>query len=260
MKSSNKKPESPVRWKILLVVLSFLFLVVGVPLIINGCYTAMPVFITKWNAADVLSYYGALLSGITTVGVLAATIRFTKRQLQRERFLERSRSRWGKVESIITQSLIDISPLNMLRNCGIDTNNSTLANIHIIISSLHSYAAKAKTSLDMIKCYANPDEYTQISEYIEELSNAIKQFCSIENELESQYMTLQVYGVTHDGKIPDAMLIIFLNQANDIAKKIPSAYNGPYQKLLSMKRDVFEKIYADIDAQADRILRFGRKR
>lgn len=259
LKTSNEKQAKPVWQKILLFILGFLILAVGVPLIINECYKATPVYITKWNAADVLSYYGALLSGIITVGILAATIRFTRKQLQRERFLERSRIRWGKVESIITQSLIDISPLNMHGNCEIDMKNSIIVNIHIIISTLQSYAAKAKTSLDMIKCYVNPTEYTQISDYMEELNNAIKQFCSIESELESQYMALQAFGVTHDGKIPDAMLIIFLNQANEITKKIPTAYNGPYQRLLNMKREVFEKIYADIDAQADQILRFGRK-
>ena len=260
MKSSNEKQSKPTWRKMLPFELGFLIFAIGVPLIINECYKAMPVYITIWNAADVLSYYGSLLSAITTVGALVATIHFTRKQIQRDRFLERSRIRWGRVELIITQSLEDISPLNMRGNLKIDINNSVVANIHIIISSLQSYAAKAKTSLDMIKCYVDPTEYVQISDYMKELDNAITQFCSIESELESQYMAIQAIGVANNGKIPNAVLSFYLNQVNEITKKIPTAYNDSYQKILNMKREIFERIYADIDVQADQILSFGRNR
>ena len=50
-------------------------LVVGVPFIINECYKAETGYITKWNAADVLSYYGTIVAAIIgTFGVYFTVI------------------------------------------------------------------------------------------------------------------------------------------------------------------------------------------
>lgn len=243
--------------QILMGLLAVLLLIAGVPLIINECYKKGG-YVTIWGAPDVLSYYGTLLGAFTTVSVLAATILFTRRQLQRQRFLERSRAKWEKADLTITQALIDISPLNMCNKRKLDTKDSTFANICGIIYDLQAYSAQAKTSLDMIKCYINPAEYRQISNYIQKIDDAIKQFLKIENELENQYMSLQAIGVVKNGEIPNSVLIASLATISEIVKQIPTAHNGPYQELLNMKREVFEAIYADIDAQADRMLEFGK--
>lgn len=255
---TERKQEGIPHWvQVVAFALVVLFLIVGVPLMINGCYKKDG-YVTIWGAADVLSYYGTLLGAITTVSVLAATVLFTKRQLQRQRFLDRSRAKWEKAELIITQALIDISPLNMHNNQKLNVNDSTISNILGIIFDLQAYSAKAKTSLDMIKCYIDPAEYVQISNYIQEIRNALKQFLEIESKLENQYMSLQAIGVAHGGKIPASALILSFANTNEIIKQIPVAHNGPYQNLLNMKREVFEAIYADIDVQADRILKFGK--
>lgn len=245
--------------QILMGTLVALFLTVGIPLIINECYKRGG-YITMWGAADVLAYYGTLLGAIATVAVLATTILFTKRQLQRQSFLERSRTKWEKAESIITQALLDISPLNMHNVRKINTDASAFANICGIIFDLQSYSAKAKTSLDMIKCYINPSEYAQISDYIRELNSTIEQFLEIESELENQYMSLQVIGVANNGKIPDAALVLSFKEISEITKKIPIVHRESYQKLLNMKREAFEKIYADVDTQADQLLRLDSQR
>ena len=53
---------------------------------------------------------------------------------------------------------------------------------------------------------------------------------------------------------------INLDKTNEIVKKIPIAYNGPYQRLLNLKREVFDKIYAEIEEEADQMLYFNKKR
>ena len=57
------------RW-LLIGTLSAIILVVGVPFIINECYKKNDGYITVWNAADLLSYYGTIVAaGIGIVGV-----------------------------------------------------------------------------------------------------------------------------------------------------------------------------------------------
>ena len=254
-KQMTKNKHGKIRMVILCLVV--LFLVVGVPVIINESYKitlqAGTFYVTKWEAADMLAYYGAVLGGGATILALVYTIAFTRKQLQRDHFLEKSYTRWEKVDSIISQALLDISPLQMRDTSKGD--DSPIQKIHTIICNLQSYALTAKTSLDTVKCYVNPDEYDKIAPYINELCCAIGNFCTIENELEQIYTNLQQSAIQNNGTIPNEMLKSSLNTADQLFKtKIPDAYNGPYQNLLNMKREVFRKIYAEIDSQADQML------
>ena len=56
--------------KILIVIsvlAGLLFLIIGIPVIINECYKVGG-YITLWNAEDVLSYYGAIIAAI--IGII----------------------------------------------------------------------------------------------------------------------------------------------------------------------------------------------
>ncbi len=247
--------------KVIIIWLVVILFFVGViPIIINESYKYGALhggYITMWDAADVLSYYGTLLGSISTIVALAITISFTRKQIQRERFLERNREKWGKVDAVITQALNDISPLNLRATGNMDTPN---AMIHNRLSSLQAYMILAKTSLNMVKSHINPVEYEQIKDYIDKMSEAIDHFCVIAHELEIEYMALQDLAIRNGGQVPPAELSYHLGRTDEIIKKIPPAHDGPYQELLDMKREVFDKIYADIEIQADRILRFWPKR
>ncbi len=94
--------------KVIIIWLVVIFFFVGViPIIINESYKYGALhggYITMWDAADVLSYYGTLLGSISTIVALAITISFTRKQIQRDRFLERNREKWGKVDAVITRA------------------------------------------------------------------------------------------------------------------------------------------------------------
>lgn len=249
--------------KFWIIALVLFFFIVGVPIIINESYKLAYktgfLYVTMWEASDMLNYYSAVLGGGATIIALAYTIAFTRMQLRRDRFLATSHTKCEKIESIVSQALLDISPLKMRDTSKLD--GSLNQNIHTIISHLQTYALTAKTSLDTVKCYVTPDEYDKIAPYISELWRAIEQFCAIENELEQIYANLQQNALLNGGKILDELLNSSLNAANQLFKtKIPDAYNGPYQNLLNMKRDVFRKIYAEIDDQADPMLLFTKNR
>ena len=91
-------------WKFRAIWLFGLFFVVGVPLIINELYKH-PGYVTVWSAADVLSYYGAILGASITVGTLAVTIFFTRKQLQRESYLKNREESWSKIEDVLLATL-----------------------------------------------------------------------------------------------------------------------------------------------------------
>lgn len=249
------------KWLIVLVVtVIILALVIGVPLVINELYKKGPGYITVWDGADVLSFYGTILGSAITIVALIVTLISTRRQIQRERFLERNRIKWEKVDSIITQALINISPLQMQESLERSPDASTTVYVITVISRLQSYAAKAKSSLDLIHCYVDPIQDRCISHYVDDLNDAIKQFCDIESQLEKQYIYLQSEGATHHGIIPDSAILLCLQNNREIMRNLRNAHSGTYQDLLNNKRDIFEKIYAEIDAQANRILKFGKEK
>ncbi len=67
--NSTDKPKGK-RLQIFVAVILTLTLVAGVPFVINECYKAEDGYITKWDAADVLSYYGTVVAAIIgAVGV-----------------------------------------------------------------------------------------------------------------------------------------------------------------------------------------------
>ena len=58
--------KSWTKW--ILIAAIALVLIVGVPIIINECYKMNSGYMTMWSAADVLSYYGAIIAA--SIGVI----------------------------------------------------------------------------------------------------------------------------------------------------------------------------------------------
>ena len=57
--------------KAILSIITAIFLIVGIPIIINECYKADCGYITVWDGVDVLEYYGAILGSIIAAATLA---------------------------------------------------------------------------------------------------------------------------------------------------------------------------------------------
>lgn len=73
-----------------------------------------------------------------------------------------------------------------------------------------------------------------------------------------EYLTLQTLALEHGGTIPNEELLKHLDRATEINKRIPLAHDAEYQRLFNMKRDVFERIYAEIEAEANQKLQFRK--
>lgn len=71
-------------------ILCLLLFVFGVPILINELYKVNAGYITLWGAADVLSFYAVILSGLITIAVLAITIYYNRKETERQIHLARS--------------------------------------------------------------------------------------------------------------------------------------------------------------------------
>lgn len=65
-------------------VLLVIFVVFGIPLIINELYQMRDGYKTLWGAADVLSYYSEILNGVISIGALVVTIIFTRKDTEKQ--------------------------------------------------------------------------------------------------------------------------------------------------------------------------------
>lgn len=253
--NGEKKKHSRM-WIIVLAM--FLIAAFVGPVIINCLYKQGPGWITMWEAPDMLAYYGTILGAAVTAFSLILTISFTRKQIGRDRFLERDLGRWNKIESIFSQALIDISPLKMQRTEIIGKNPTQ--DFQTIILNLNMYATKALTSLDNLKCYVSPEEYEKIEIYVNDIRKAITQFCDIEEELVSYYKQLLDIAAVNGETADNREFSCYLKLVDECFKKVPTGYMGPYQDLLNMKREVFDGIYADIEDEARQILLFSRRK
>ena len=241
-----------------LVILVVLFLVLVMPIAINESYKHGVVYITKWDAADVLSYYGTLLGAGTTVAALVITIAFTKKQIQHDRFLDHNYTKWEKIETVITKILTDISPL--LISDFEKTNGTNMEMLVTTYMHLEAYETTIKKSQDTMKCYINPHDHQQMTAFEKQFTDCITQFCEIEQKLKTEVGKLMTVASVNQGTVPDPAWFLFYNEIGEIIDKIRSAHDGSYQELLSKKRETFDKIYTDIEQQAEEILHFKKRK
>ena len=212
---------------------AFLIAAVVGPMFINCLYKHGPGVVTMWEASDMLAYYGTMLGAAITAFSLILTISFTRKQIQRDRFLGRNLERWGKVESIVTQALLDISPLNM--RAPDDVEKTLIVDVFSNISTLQAYSLKVKTALNMVKSYITPEEYAMEEDFGRAFTAATEQFYMIEQEFESAYSVLRDQALNGNGEIEDDALVEFFGKTSGIMGKIAEAHNGPYQDLLNKK-------------------------
>ena len=144
--------------KWILIGAGVLFLVFVVPVMINESYKADNGYMTMWGAADVLSYYGIILGSLITIFVLTTTIRFTKKQIQRDSYLKAEKEKWNKIENEIVKVLDEINPARASELI----NQSLAQDRDEIIVSIRSCMLRTDAALDALRGYINKDDSQQL--------------------------------------------------------------------------------------------------
>lgn len=276
-----KKPW--IKW--CLLVIGILVALVGIPILINECYKVGGGYITIWNAADVLSYYGTIVGAAIAVATIAVTITFNRKQIQRESYLKSEHDKWKAIEAEIAEVLDRINPQRFFA-VGIDSLSTPNDNYGFILSSFQKYQLDCQIALDKLISFLSSEDYLRIEDLfkkIRQTSDICFEICDEERkiyqkiqDLKSRDSILQMFEL--EKSAPKSFskenleygLKVLENtsnvQSDDLWEKIGAlnikmveVYEGSFRDLLSLKRKAFDTIYAEIQKNADEILYFGRK-
>lgn len=260
-----------------------LALVIGVPLGINELYKKGPGYITVWDGADVLSFYGTILGTCATVLALVITIVFTRKQISRESYLKSETEKWARIESIFASALDTINPMRPL-NLTKDTGHTDPS---AAIFTLQKYSDSCKTATDQLNAYLNMKDYPKVKGLIDGIAALVEQVEPILQKEVKEYTktrdlsgrnnaeTILAIAAQNPNAFPkeniDFSKKIIENtsgvQLDDIVETINklhgemiSIYHNVYHPLLQLKGSTFETINTETQKEADDILRiWGRK-
>lgn len=270
-------------WKIALIVLGAIFFLVGIPIIINEAYKCDSGYLTLWNAADVLSYYGTIIGASSTIVALAVTISFTRNQISRDGFLKNESEKWARIESTFAKILNEINPMQPM----VGTIDTGFTNPSVAIGIFQKYQMSCRITTDQLNAILSSADFPKVKSLIEEINKASDQFFQICTEEIAMYsklrdflsrdtaiQTLQIE-MEHPNSfsqddlssckrildVTDGLRIEDIEgELAQINEKMISAYQTTYRSLLQLKGTTFELINRDIQSEAESILRLWRKK
>lgn len=236
---------------------SGLFFIVGVPLIINELYKH-PGYITVWSAADVLSYYGAVLGSAATIVALGATMWFTRQQIRQERFLQTRIEKWKYAESIYDNLIIKLNPLSLMDQIYSIYQTAEKETVtKDILNALCKYEANCMDAPYQISLNVsilwNPDLGVLNSEISDMAMEGIK----IVNRERVNMREFQKSS-WNDPKNTDSTKKFYLIR-DEFIHDITHKSTDSYRRIVNHKEETFKQIYADIEKEADQMLYFWRK-
>ena len=268
--------------KIVLIILGAIFLIIGVPIIINECYKANFGYSTVWNGADALGYYGAILGSVIAVVTLAVTIIFTKKQIQREGYIRIETEKLSKLETIFGEILDSINPMETMKkvmdNGFIDPTKA--------INILQKYQLNCKTACDRLNAHLNMSDYPKFKNIIDSIASISEEFVSISQGEIDQYSDLRLWSnretalkmLQNEEIIPGSFSPKDIAFSKDIVEKTSAIdyaniektiatlngnfvdlYETKFRSLLQLYGATFEEEKSEIHKIANDILHIGRK-
>lgn len=261
--------------RIILLILLALFLVFAVPIIINESYKANDGYVTMWEAADVLSYYGIILGALITVFALTTTIRFTKKQIQRNSYLNGEKEKWNKIESEVVKALDEINPARVSELI----NRALAQDRDEIIVSIRSCMLRADTVGDALRGYISEEDSVKLEPLLASIKEYSAIYSDIAGKLTMQFLNLQlldkakqvnekIRNINHPAdrlnfQLASGALFAAVKglSVDDVTKEINSLgeqlnqlRESKYLGLLDQKREVFADVQKHIEQNANEIL------
>lgn len=264
-----------------LVALGAVFLVVGIPIIINECYKANCGYITVWDGSDVLGYYGTILGSVIAVISIIVTIAFTKKQIQRDSFLKNENEKWDRLQSIFLKTLSDINPMRILK----DVMDNGFTDPTKAITLLQRYQLDCKIANDLLNAHLNMNDYPKFKELIDSIATTAEVFVDISQKEIDQYSdfrllqhkdtALEMLNIEKERPGSFSKENIAFNkdilektktishesinrQITQLNTEFIQAYEEKYRALLQLTGSTFETIAIETQRQADSMLSFGK--
>lgn len=257
------------------------FLIVGIPIAINEFYKADCGYITVWDGAVVLGYYGTILASIVTVISIFVTITFTKKQIQRDTFLKNENEKWNRLRLIFLQIINNINPILVLK----DIIDNGLSNPEKAAVVLQRYQMDCKIASDLLNAHLNMDEYPKFKKLIDSITTTAEGFVNISQKAIEQYSNLRLleledmavnvikaeeeypgfFSKEHLAFCKDVLEKVKATSFEDINRQITQIntefiqeYEEKYRTLLQLTGATFETIAKETQRQADNMLSFDK--
>lgn len=273
--------------KNILLGLGAAFILVGVPILINECYKAGGGYITMWKASDVLSYYGTVVGAAIAVATIAITIAFNRKQIQRDSYLKNETDRWAKIEEEVAKALDKINPQWLMLVNAKSLKYSVTERPSYAISEIQQYQMDCRVALDHVNLYLTQTDHTELKPLLDIISSASEEFFQIAEQEYKLYTrismimereaaagllkTEQIFPNTYSKeeilcasnvlKETDGVTLgKVVNEIGQQNEKLAELYDTRYRSISPQKCKIFHEIYAEIQENADKILRFGGKR
>ena len=267
----------------LMLVMAALFAVAGIPLIINECYKTGTGYLTLWHAEDVLGYYGNILGATVTILTLYITILFTRKQIERESYVKEEKGKWDRIEKAFSDILADINPTVPIEETL--PNGQRDAQRCVVILQL--YQRKCQMATDILLSLLSKQDYSKVKDLLSQITSATEIFVAATQKSITAYGRLRDFtarGMAMDtirqaqqnpnsvSKEDVEFCTMILESTNGIkhediireifnaASQVSMQYASTYKPLLQLKRETFDRIQEDIQAQANEILCFWRKK
>lgn len=263
------------------------FILVGVPILINECYKAGGGYITMWEASDVLSFYGTVVGAVIAVATIAITISFNRKQIQRDSYLKNETDRWTKIEEEVAKALDKINPQHVMLVNAESLTHSVDERPYFAVSLIQRYQMDCRVALDQVNFYLEAADCVKLKPLLDAISTASEKFFEIakrECELYTRISLLtgreaavgllkteQNFPNTYPQEIiryassilEETKGVTLENVVKEIGQqneKLAELYSTTYRDISPLKCKIFNDIYAEIQENADQILRFGGKR
>lgn len=259
-----------------------LFLIIGVPLIINACYLSETViFSTVWDGADVLTYYGTILGSFVAIGTLAGTILFTQKQIRSDRNREKKYKDWNEKEDILNKILENIHPLYCSSLASIAAHSN---DIQEGVLQMYTVIRRAEIMFDKYMCVTSAEDKRQLQSLNSDIEQFLIQIKSLADKYANNLMELHDIDEKARGKI-QRYNSASMTERNNAGSKLPTTpkemfkeerkklrtgrkeinseadtlHKDFYKKLLKKKEQIFSDIYQEIEATTEKTLHFWNK-
>lgn len=248
-----------------IIPISIIVLIFIVPIIINECYKLDIGYITVWDAADVLNYYGIILGVIVSVFLLAITIVYNRKQLIYEKKLQQQQEKWSSIERLFNQVLDDMHPFKFQKILS-DAAESGRADLMII--NLNLYESTAQASFDKMLYSINEQEEKWLDNLISKISATMQELKEIKNKYIKFYFETMVnkqafqYAQVNDNSMEVQLICAkdfitkFKEHSDEINKRVSNIYKTEYQPLITQKKEVFKQINEQIILHSEKMLHF----
>lgn len=250
-KPLNEQIKSKEFWKRVGLFLFAVLLVVVGPIIINECYKPNKGYLTVWGGAEVLSYYGTLLGAVATIWVLDRTIRFTCRQIRYDRYIQNEEAKWKQIEALSVAALDYIQPvkLNEMYVIALSRLPQRYLSPEFVI-----FTTQSQTLCNAIHCNVTEKDKEVLRPFLKALEEIRKSTRKIADDLYDLLQNENGIISKHNEKAAEILLEKHKSQSTDLINQANKLQEKEYNELLQLKRDVFAKIYEQIEKDAMKLL------